>query len=317
MNARVLICDPMPERFVKLLRERGLEVGFASSPPPELLKELALEYDAIVVRSATKVTAEVIEASPRLKVVARAGAGLDNIDVEAAAKRGVKVVNVPEAVANAVAELTLALIFSLLRSVPQAVESLRAGRWEKKLFVGRELAGMTVGVVGLGNIGTLVAEKLVALGARVIAYRRNRQLLEREAARIGAVAASSLEELLRKCELVTLHVPYTAETHHLINSSNIRLLPKGSFLVNTSRAWVVEGKALLEALNNGILEGAAIDVHYHEPPREDWEWELVRHPRVIATPHIGAQTREAGERISELLTERLLAALAEASVQKA
>jgi len=317
VNARVLICDPMPERFVKLLRERGLEVGFASSPPPELLKELALEYDAIVVRSATKVTAEVIEASPRLKVVARAGAGLDNIDVEAAAKRGVKVVNVPEAVANAVAELTLALIFSLLRSVPQAVESLRAGRWEKKLFVGRELAGMTVGVVGLGNIGTLVAEKLVALGARVIAYRRNRQLLEREAARIGAVAASSLKELLRKCELVTLHVPYTAETHHLINSSNIRLLPKGSFLVNTSRAWVVEGKALLEALNNGILEGAAIDVHYHEPPREDWEWELVRHPRVIATPHIGAQTREAGERISELLTERLLAALAEASVQKA
>jgi len=309
VSVRVLICDPMPESFVKLLKERGLEVGFANSPPPQLLKELAVGYDALIVRSATKVTAEVIEASPKLKVVARAGAGLDNIDVEAAARRGVKVVNVPEAVANAVAELTLALIFSLLRSVPQAVESLRAGRWDKRLFVGRELAGMTVGVVGLGNIGTLVAEKLIALGARVIAYRRNRQLLERETARIGATAASSLEDLLRRSELVTLHVPYTPETHHLVNSTNIRLLPKGSFLVNTSRAWIVEGRALLEALNSGILEGAAIDVHYHEPPREDWEWELIKHPRVVATPHIGAQTREAGERISQLLAERLLAAL--------
>jgi D-3-phosphoglycerate dehydrogenase len=302
---------------VELLRERGLAVDFANSPPPEVLKELAKGYDAIVVRSATKVTAEVIEASPRLKVVARAGAGLDNIDVEAAARRGVKVVNVPEAVANAVAELTLALMLSLLRSIPQAVESLRAGRWDKKVFVGRELAGMTVGVVGLGNIGTLVAEKLVALGARVIAYRRNRQLLEREAARIGVHAASSLEELLRRSELVTLHVPYTAETHHLINSANIRLLPKGSYLVNTSRAWIVEGRALLEALNSGVLEGAAVDVHYHEPPREEWEWELIRHPRVIATPHIGAQTREAGERISELLAEKLLAELSGGRAQKA
>jgi D-3-phosphoglycerate dehydrogenase len=302
---------------VELLRERGLAVDFANSPPPEVLKELAKGYDAIVVRSATKVTAEVIEASPRLKVVARAGAGLDNIDVEAAARRGVKVVNVPEAVANAVAELTLALMLSLLRSIPQAVESLRAGRWDKKVFVGRELAGMTVGVVGLGNIGTLVAEKLVALGARVIAYRRNRQLLEREAARIGVHAASSLEELLRRSDLVTLHVPYTAETHHLINSANIRLLPKGSYLVNTSRAWIVEGRALLEALNSGVLEGAAVDVHYHEPPREEWEWELIRHPRVIATPHIGAQTREAGERISELLAEKLLAELSGGRAQKA
>jgi D-3-phosphoglycerate dehydrogenase len=302
---------------VELLRERGLAVDFANSPPPEVLKELAKGYDAIVVRSATKVTAEVIEASPRLKVVARAGAGLDNVDVEAAARRGVKVVNVPEAVANAVAELTLALMLSLLRSIPQAVESLRAGRWDKKVFVGRELAGMTVGVVGLGNVGTLVAEKLVALGARVIAYRRNRQLLEREAARIGAHAASSLEELLRRSELVTLHIPYTAETHHLINSANIRLLPKGSYLVNTSRAWIVEGRALLEALNSGVLEGAAVDVHYHEPPREEWEWELIRHPRVIATPHIGAQTREAGERISELLAEKLLAELSGGRAQKA
>jgi D-3-phosphoglycerate dehydrogenase len=302
---------------VELLRERGLVVDFANSPPPEVLKELAKGYDAIVVRSATKVTAEVIEASPRLKVVARAGAGLDNVDVEAAARRGVKVVNVPEAVANAVAELTLALMLSLLRSIPQAVESLRAGRWDKKVFVGRELAGMTVGVVGLGNVGTLVAEKLVALGARVIAYRRNRQLLEREAARIGVHAASSLEELLRRSELVTLHVPYTAETHHLINSANIRLLPKGSYLVNTSRAWIVEGRALLEALNSGVLEGAAVDVHYHEPPREEWEWELIRHPRVIATPHIGAQTREAGERISELLAEKLLAELSGGRAQKA
>ncbi|MEM2474659.1 MAG: hydroxyacid dehydrogenase [Thermofilaceae archaeon] len=306
---KVLITDPMPADFIAELKKHGLEVVQVRTPPPEVLKEVVRGYDAIVVRSATKVTAEVIMAADALRVIARAGAGLDNIDVEAATRRGIKVINVPEAVANAVAELTIGLAFSLLRSIPQAVESLKSGRWEKGAFIGRELSGMRVGVVGLGTIGSLVARKMVALGAHVVAYRRNRELLMREAASIGAEPATDLEELLKTCELVTLHVPYTAETHYLLNERNLRLMSRGSFLINTSRAWVVDGKALLRALNEGILEGVAADVHYNEPPREDWEWELIKHPKVIATPHIGAQTREAGARVSRLLADRLLAAL--------
>mgnify|MGYP001626365804 CR=1 FL=1 len=306
---RVLITDPMPVEFVEELRRRGVEVSQILSPPPEVLKSIIGDYDALVVRSATKVTADVIERATRLKVIARAGAGLDNIDVEAARRRGVRVINVPEAVANAVAELTLGLIFALLRSIPQASESLKAARWEKASFVGRELAGMTVGVVGLGTVGTLVAQKLAALGARVVAYRRSREALLSAAARLGLEPAPSLEELFRRCELVTLHVPYTSETHHLVSWRLLSSMARGSYLVNTARAWVVDGAALLRALDEGILAGAAVDVHYHEPPREEWEWRLIRHPRVVATPHIGAQTREAGARIAKVLAARLLEAL--------
>lgn len=308
---KILITDPMPPELIAELRRRGLEVVQVKSPPINALREIIKGYDAVIVRSATRITAEVIESADRLKVIARAGAGLDNIDVEAAARRNIKVINVPEAVANAVAELTVGLAFSLLRSIPQAAESMKSGRWEKGAFIGRELSGMRVGVVGLGSIGSLVARKLVALGAQVVVFRRNRELLVREAASIGAQPAASLEELLRTCELVTLHIPYTAETHHLLNESNLRLMPKGSYLINTSRAWVVDGKALLRALNDGTLQGVATDVHYNEPPQEDWEWQLIRHPSVIPTPHIGAQTREASARVSQMLLDKLLKALGE------
>lgn len=306
---KILITDPLPAELVAELRKHGLEVVQVLSPPLDELKEIVVGFDAIIVRSSTKIPAEVIKAADKLKVIARAGAGLDNIDVEAAAERGIEVINVPEAVANAVAELTIGLAFSLLRSIPQAVESLKAGRWEKRAFIGRELSGMRVGVVGLGTIGSLVARKLVALGAEVVVFRRNKELLMREAASIGAKPATSLEELLRTCELVTLHVPYTAETHCLLNEVNLRLMPSGSYLINTSRAWVVDGRALLQVLNAGILEGVATDVHYNEPPREDWERSLIVHPRVIPTPHIGAQTREARMKMSQMLAEKVLKAL--------
>lgn len=308
---KILVCDPLPGKLIEFLKGKGFEVDIVQSPPPDILRQIITDYDAMIVRSATKVTAEVIKAGKRLRLIARAGAGVDNIDVRAALERGVRVVNTPEAVSNAVAELTICLAFSLIRSVPSAVESLKSGKWEKKLFVGRELSGLTVGVVGLGNIGTLVATKMKALGAKVIAYRRNVDELRKDAERLGIEAAKSLEDLLRRSELVTLHVPYDSGTHHLISESSIRLMPRASYLINTSRAWVVDGKALLAALNDGVLEGAAIDVHYNEPPREDWEWELIKHPRVIATPHIGAQTREASERIAIQLAEKIIAEFAE------
>jgi len=296
----------MPPVFRELLEKGGLEVHEVRSPPPQVLRELVRGYDVLVVRSSTRVTAEVLGAGRRLKLVARAGSGLDNIDVEAAEALGIKVINVPEAVANAVAELTICLILSLLRMVPRAVESLKAGEWKKHKLVGRELEGMRVGVVGLGAVGSLVARKLKALGARVIGYRRNKRLLLEFSSKYGIEPAESLEDLLRRSELVTLHVPYNKETHHLLNRYSIRELPRGAYLVNTSRAWVVEGQALLEALEEGALEGAAIDVHYNEPPREEWEWRLIRHPRVIATPHIGAQTREARLRAAKVLAAKIL-----------
>lgn len=306
MGCKVLICDPMPPQFRKLLEEGGLTVREVRSPPPHVLRDLVMEYDVLVVRSSTRVTADVLRSGKKLKLVARAGSGLDNIDVEAAEALGIKVVSVPEAVANAVAELTICLILSLLRMVPRAVESLRAGRWEKHALVGRELEGMRIGVVGLGAVGSLVARKLKALGACVIGYRRNRRLLLEFARRYGIEAAEGLAELLRKSELVTLHVPYTRETHHLINKHNLHELPRGAYLVNTSRAWVVEGPALLDVLDGGVLEGVAVDVHYHEPPREEWEWRLIRHPRVVATPHIGAQTKEARLRTAKALAAKIL-----------
>ncbi|MEM2218124.1 MAG: NAD(P)-dependent oxidoreductase, partial [Thermofilaceae archaeon] len=148
--------------------------------------------------------------------------------------------------------------------------------------------------------------------ANVIAYRRNVDKLKKDSERLGIEAAKSLEDLLSRSELVTLHVPYDSSTHHLINDSNIRLMTRTSYLINTSRAWIIEGKALLAALNDGRLEGVAIDVHYNEPPCEDWEWKLIRHPRVIATPHIGAQTKEANERIVRQLAEKIIAEFAEA-----
>lgn len=302
---KILVCDPIPEDFKRILEDKGFEVSYLPKQSSGKLRDVISEYDAVVVRSSTKITSDIIEAGSKLKVIARAGAGLDNIDVEAANKRGIRVINVPEAVANAVAELTLGLMLSLLRSLPNAVESLRMAKWEKQTFVGRELAGMTVGVIGMGNVGSLVAKKLLALDADVVTYRRSKSLLESDSARIGARPANSLEELLKVSEIVTLHVPYTRETHHLLNSKNITLMQKGSYLVNTSRAWVVEGKALIKALSDGTFEGVAIDVHYNEPPREDWEWQLIRHPKVIATPHIGAQTREARTRTSILLAEKL------------
>lgn len=299
----------MPADFVEELKRYGLGVDQVLHPTVETLKELIKGYDALVVRSATKVTADVIERADKLKVIGRAGAGLDNIDVEAAVRKGIKIVNVPEAVANAVAELTIGMIISLLRSIPQAVESLKSGRWEKSKLIGRELSGMRVGVVGLGTIGTLVAQKLTVLGAHVIAYRRNREALLREAARMGIEPADGLEDLLSRCELVTLHLPYTSDTHLLINERMLRLMRKGSYLVNTSRAWIVDGKALLHAIEDGTLDGAAVDVHYNEPPKEEWEWQLIKHPKVIATPHIGAQTKEAGFRISRTLASKLVEAL--------
>jgi len=306
---KVLICDPMPKDFVRLLQSRGLTVEERYGLSGEQLKELVKAFHVIVVRSSTKVTGDVIEAGDSLRVIARAGSGLDNIDVEAALRRGIKVVNTPEAVANAVAELTLCLILSLVRKAYLGYRALLEGKWLKHELVGREIAGMRVGVVGLGQIGSIVARKLSLLGAHVLAYRRDTALLHSIAREVGCTPVESLERLVEGSELVTIHVPYSRETHLMFDEKLLSRFKRESYLVNTSRAWIVDGPALLKMIDRGVIEGAAVDVHYNEPPREEWEWMLIRHPRVIATPHIGAQTREAKERMSALLADKILAAL--------
>jgi len=299
----------MPRAFIESLKKKGLIVDEVQNPSPSLLKQLVKEYHVIVVRSSTNISSEIIEAGERLRIIARAGAGIDNIDLDAAERRRVKVINVPEAVANAVAELTLCLILILVRGVHLGYRTLLKGYWIKHDLIGREIDGMKIGVVGLGHIGSLVAKKLSLLGAKVLAYRRDRALLYAMAERHGYTPVETLTKLVENSDLVTLHVPYTRDTHHLFNEKILARFREGAYLVNTSRAWIVDGKALIKLLDNNTLEGVAIDVHYNEPPREEWEWRLIRHPRVIATPHIGAQTREAKARIASLLADKILAEL--------
>jgi len=304
MTVRVLICDPLSEEAIKILKNKGFILDFADSPPPDQLANIIKGYDAIIVRSATKVTREVIDAGVNLKIIARAGTGLDNIDVKYAQKKNIAVINSPEGNANAVAELTIGLIFALLRMIPQAYVTLKEKKWMKRQFKGIELAGRTVGVIGLGNIGSIVALKLKCLGASVIGFKKHN--VKEKARKLGIHPAKSLDSLLKESDIVTLHVPLTDETRHMIDYREFDLMKDEVYLVNTARGAIINGKALLENLNKGKVAGAALDVFENEPPKEPWEWELVRHPKVIAVPHIGAMTKEAQKKVGITIAKKLI-----------
>jgi len=231
---------------------------------------------------------------------------LDNIDVEKAKERGILVINTPTALSISVAELTIGLIIMLARNLFTACESMKRGLWLKHKLRGFELYEKTLGIIGLGSIGSEVAKRAKALGMRVLGYRRTR-LLE-TAKRLG-ITACSFERLLKESDFITIHVPLTPETFHMIGEKEIALMKDGVFLINTSRGAVVDGKSLLEALEIGKIAGAALDVFEHEPPREDWEFRLIRHPRVVATPHIGSMTIEAQRRASLMLVEKIIKVL--------
>lgn len=295
---KVLICDPIDEKAVARLREGGLAITVKTGmSEAELAQELAKGYDAIVVRSATKVRKPAIDAAQGLKLIIRAGVGLDNIDAEYAKEKGIEVLNTPKASTDSVAELTLAHMFALARSLVRATETMREGKWEKKAFHGIELQGKTLGVIGIGRIGQAVARRALCLGMKVIAY--DKYVKESP---IPGVKMVSLEELLRESDFVTLHVP-PDPTGPVIGAREIALMKDGAFLINCARGGVVDEKALLEALNSGKLGGAGLDVFEEEPPKN---MELLRHPKVTLTPHIGAQTREAQARIGDEVVEILL-----------
>lgn len=304
---KVLVCDPVSEEAVKVLEEAGFVVDIKPGLSPNILVNLVGEYDVIIVRGSTEITSEIIDAGIKLKIIARAGSGLDNIAVNYAKEKGIRILNAPEGNANAVAELTIGLILALLRKIPQANIALKKGKWQRGLFKGLELKGRTVGVIGLGNIGSLVAKKLRCLGCKVIGFKRSN--LREVAKQLGIIPAKDLNHLLAVSDIITLHVPLTKETWHMIGEQEFNIMKNGVFLVNTSRGQVIDGKALLKAINKGKVAGAALDVFWHEPPREEWEWRLIKHPNVIAVPHIGSMTEEAERNVGLIIARKIIKAL--------
>ncbi len=303
MAYRILIADPLAEAGLEILREGGAELHQLADDERPRLAELIAGYDAIVVRSATRVDAGLLAAGTGLKVVARAGIGVDNVDVATATERGILVVNAPTANLISATEHTFGLLLALARNIPAANASVRDGKWERKRFQGLELQGKTLGVVGLGRIGQAVAARARAFEMKVLAYD---PYLDAAVARRLDIEMLPLEELLGRADVVTLHLPLSEGTRNLIDGERLATMKRGALLVNCARGGVVDDTALLAALEEGRLAGAALDVFAQEPPAE---LALAAHPRVVSTPHIGAQTREAQERVATQTARMLLAAL--------
>lgn len=300
---RILIADPLAEAGLEILRQAGAQIHLLAPEERPRLARMVADFDALVVRSMTRVDAQLLAAARDLKVVGRAGIGVDNVDVTAATDRGVLVVNAPTANLISATEHTFALLLALARNVPRAAASLSAGEWDRKRFLGIELQGKTLGIVGLGRIGQSVAARARAFGMRVVAFD---PFLDASAARRLEVELSDLDELLNVADVVSLHTPLTNQTRGLLSRERIAKMKPGALLVNCARGGIVDEEALLAALDSGALGGAALDVFAHEPPTGN---RLCDHPRVVATPHIGAQTREAQERVATETAKMVLAAL--------
>jgi len=288
MAIQVLVADHLSEEGVAILKsEDGLKVDVKVGLSPKELAGLIKSYDGLIVRSSTKVTAEVIQQADRLKVIGRAGVGLDNVDVEAATKRGIIVMNVPAGNTISAAEHTMSLLLALARHVPQADAHLRGGKWERAAFTGTELFGKTLGVVGLGKIGAEVAKRAQAFGMRLLAYD---PFLSSERVQQLEVQVVGFDELLEASDFITLHVPLTSQTRHLIGPKELGKMRKGARLINCARGGIIDEAALHKAITQGHVAGAALDVFEQEPPGDS---PLLKLPQVVATPHLGAATEEA------------------------
>ena len=309
---RVLVSDNLSARGIEILRSaEGVEVDVKTGLKPEELKAVIGDYDALVIRSGTKVTADVLEHATRLKVIGRAGIGVDNVDVPEATKRGIVVMNTPGGNAVTTAEHALALIMSLVRNIPQATMSMKQGKWEKKRFQGHELCGKTLGVVGLGNIGSIVADRAQGLKMKVVAY--DPYISEDRAASLG-VELVDLDELYRRSDIITIHVPLLDETRNLINADAIAKMKDGVYIVCAARGGIVDEDALLQALESGKVAGAALDVFREEPPGLT---PLVAHDRVVCTPHLGASTVEAQEAVAIQVAEQIVDYLTRGTIRNA
>lgn len=298
---KVLVTDPVAEAGLETLREAGHEVETGYELSGEALLDTVADADAMVVRSGTDVTAEVFEAAPDLVVVARAGIGVDNIDVDAATEHGVVVANAPEANVRAAAEHTVAMAFAAARSIPQAHARLKTGEWAKADYLGSEVGAKTLGIVGLGRVGQEVAKKLDALGMNLVAF--DPYISGDRARQLGAELVP-LEECLDRADFLTVHTPLTPETEGLIGADELARLD-GSYLINVARGGVVDEEALAAAVEDGIMKGAAIDVFEEEPVPEGHP--LLDVEDVVVTPHLGASTEAAQENVAIAAAEQVLA----------
>jgi D-3-phosphoglycerate dehydrogenase len=314
---RVLISDKLEPPGLDLLRQAGLELDNRPGLSGAALQEALQAADGVIVRSGTRITAELVEKPGKLRAIVRAGVGVDNIDVAAATRRGIVVMNTPGGNTVSTAEHTITMLLALARHIPAADGSIRQGKWERGKFVGTQLAGKTLGVVGLGRIGREVARRAAGLDMKVVGF--DPFLAPDRAAQLGIESVAGLSELLPRCDFLTVHTPLTDETRHLIGAPQLALLRKGARVLNCARGGIIDEEALAEALRSGHIAGAALDVFVQEPPSTDHP--LLKLPNVVVTPHLGASTVEAQTSVAleaaQLLTDFLTRGIVQFAVNMA
>ncbi|MDP2938090.1 MAG: phosphoglycerate dehydrogenase [Candidatus Omnitrophota bacterium] len=303
---KILVSDPLSEEGLKILKDvKEFQVDVKTEMKPEILKEEIKNYDALIVRSATKVTKDIIDAAQKLKVIGRAGVGLDNVDLEAATQKGIIVMNTPAGNTISTAEHTMSMILALSRNIPQANASTKKGEWKRSKFMGVELYNKTLGIVGLGRIGTEVAKRALSFGMKVVAYD---PFLSREVAESLGVEVAELEDLLTRSDHITVHTPLTEETKHMISTKEFGLMKTGVRIINCARGGIIDEAALLNAMKEGKVAAAALDVFEKEPLSSDSE--LLKLDNLITTPHLGASTEEAqvnvAIEVAEIVRDALL-----------
>ena len=309
---KVLVSDALSKKGLEILeREKKLDVDVKTKLPPAELKSIIKDYQGIIVRSATKLTADIIKEAKKLKVIGRAGVGLDNVDVKQATKQGIIVMNSPGGNTISTAEHTMSMMLALSRNNPQASASLKRNEWDRKRFMGTELYGKTLGIIGLGRIGSEVAKRSQAFGMQVIAYDPYSSVEKAEELNINLV---DLKNLLKEADYITIHVPLTEETRHLIGEKEFKLMKKDVRIMNCARGGLIDEAALLEALKSNKAAGAALDVFEKEPPRDN---PLLKLDNVIFTPHLGASTEEAQVNVAVDISKQMVNALLDRGIKNA
>lgn len=301
MNQSVLICDQVAPILNEILQKNGLKITYEPEITPDQIKEKISNFDIVVVRSRTKITKEMIDRATQCKIIARVGVGLDNIDVDAAKAKGIRVINAVEGAMNAVAELVLGLMLSLAREIPRADREIRNGNWLKKELMGSELSGKYLGIVGLGNIGKRLAKLARGLNMNIIGF--DVMPIADDFARDVGLIKADIDTLLSSADYISFHVPLTETTHHLVNSKRISTMKKTAYIINTSRGEIIDEDALHDALKEGKIAGAALDVFEKEPAVGN---KLATLPNIVCTPHIGAQTKEAQTLAANVIGEKII-----------
>ena len=307
---KVLVSDPLSEEGVRKL-ETEMEVDVITNLSPQELIDRIRDYDALAIRSGTKVTAEVIAAADKLKVIGRAGVGVDNIDVEAATRKGIIVVNTPGGNTISAAEHTIAMMLSLARRIPQATASTKAGKWEKKKFMGSEVSNKTLGIIGIGRVGSIVANRAQGLTMNVIAYD---PFISQEAAEKMGISLSPLDEVLQRADFISVHTPLTEETRGLINAASFAKMKDGVFVINCARGGIIDENDLYDALTSGKVAGAALDVFVDEPTTNT---KLLSLDNLICTPHLGASTDEAQRNVAIAIAHQIVDYLTTGEIKNA